>query len=224
MHTIAQQITAGAAYPVQIAIPAETEDRNRLTSAFRIFLALPHLLLVGAPAAATFTWAWTTREGFNPQWGTGGALGAVAGVAALIAWFAIVFTGKHPEGLWRLSSLYLQWRVRAIAYTALLTDRYPPFGEGPFPVALSLQPQPAQRDRLTVGFRIILALPQLVIVWLLSMAWGVVSVVAWFAILFSGHYPKPLYHFACGALRWNIRVEAYLLLLVDDYPPFTLDR
>ncbi|HEU0013848.1 MAG TPA: DUF4389 domain-containing protein [Longimicrobium sp.] len=81
----------------------------------------------------------------------------------------------------------------------------------------------APRDRLTVGFRIILAIPHLLAVWVLGVAWGLATVIAWFAILFTGRYPAGLYGFAVGVLRWTTRVEAYLLLLHDDYPPFSLE-
>jgi hypothetical protein len=60
-------------------------------------------------------------------------------------------------------------------------------------------------------------------VWLLGAAWGVTTLVAWLAILVTGRYPKALYEFGIGVLRWTTRVEAYLLLLTDEYPPFTLD-
>ena len=60
-------------------------------------------------------------------------------------------------------------------------------------------------------------------IWLLGIAWVVTTLVAWFVILFTGRYPRSLYEFSLGALRWTTRVEAYLLLLTDEYPPFTLD-
>ena len=81
----------------------------------------------------------------------------------------------------------------------------------------------APRDRLSVAFRIILAIPHLLAVWVLGVAWALATVIAWFAILFTGRYPRGLYDFGVGVLRWNTRVEAYLLLLHDEYPPFTLE-
>jgi hypothetical protein len=79
-----------------------------------------------------------------------------------------------------------------------------------------------ERDRVSVGFRLFLAIPHLVAIWALGIAWAIVTVVAWFAILFTGEHPAPLYRFAVGVLRWTVRVEAYLLLLHDEYPPFSL--
>jgi hypothetical protein len=78
------------------------------------------------------------------------------------------------------------------------------------------------RNRLTVFFRLLLAIPQLIVVSILGAAWSVVTVIAWFGILFTGRYPAGFYEFSVGVLRWQMRVEAYLLLLRDEYPPFSL--
>jgi hypothetical protein len=222
MGTQAIPMKSAAVHPVRVRVTPALGDRNRLTAAFRPILAIPHLLLVGGPIAAFFTW--TTNEGdVSRSWGASGVLGAVAFVCAIIAWFAIVFTAHAPDGLWRLSAFYLRWRVRSSAYTALLRDEYPPFGEAIYPVETDIPVPLEPRDRLTVAFRPILALPHLLLIWLLGIAWGVATLVAWFSILFTGRYPQRLYEFSTGALRWTTRVEAYLLLLTDEYPPFTLD-
>src|SRR5690606_35256251 len=152
----------------------------------------------------------------------GGALGAAAGMAAVISWFWILVTGRHPEGLWKLAASYMRWRVRAVAYTTLLRDEFPPLGDGEYPVALLTGTPPEERDRLTVGFRLLLALPHLVALWVLGIGWVLTTMVAWVAILLTGNYPDSLYGYAIGVLRWNTRVEAYLLLLTDEYPPFAL--
>jgi hypothetical protein len=140
----------------------------------------------------------------------------------IIAWFSIVFTGRMPAGLWNFSAFYLRWRVRAVAYTALLRDEYPPFGDDPYFAEAALPDAPPVRNRVTVAFRLILAIPHVILVWLLGIAWFFTSLFAWFAILLTGAYPKGLYEFAVGVLRWSTNVEAYLLLLHDEYPPFSL--
>ena len=222
MGTHAIPLKSAATHPVRLHVTPARDGRDRLTTAFRPILAIPHLILVGGPIAAFITWS--SNDGrADHSVGAAGVLGAVAFVCALIAWFAIVFTGRAPDGLWRLSAFYLRWRVRSSAYVALLRDEYPPFGDAPYPAEVDLPLPLEPRNRLTVAFRPILALPQLLVVWLLGVAWGVVSIVAWFAILFTGRHPATLYEFSVGALRWTTRVEAYLLLLTDDYPPFTLD-
>jgi hypothetical protein len=223
MATLESGLTREAVYPVRIYVEPAFDRRNRLTTAFRLILAFPHLLLVGGPIALALSWSSGTEGGPGYNWGAGGGvLGAVAAVCAVISWFAILFTGRHPEGLWNLGAFYLRWRVRAAAYVALLRDDYPPFGEGPYPATLELTPPDTPRDRITVAFRIFLAIPQLIAVWALGIAWAITTVIAWFAILLTGNYPDGLYRFGVGVLQWNIRVEAYLLLLRDEYPPFSL--
>ena len=198
----------GAEHPVQVRIEPALEDRNQLTSAFRIILAVPHLLLVGGPVAACLTWSSRDRQGLNVDWGAGGGvLGAVASVGAIIAWFSIVFTGRHPRGLWNLSAYYLRWRVRAVAYTALLRDEYPPFGEGEYPAGLELSEPDTPRDRLTVGFRVILAIPHVIAIWFLGIVWAFTSVFAWFSIILTARYPAALYSFGEGVLRWLLPPE-----------------
>lgn len=222
MNTVATELAHPSVHPVDVRVPPATESRDRLTTGFRFILAIPHLLLVGAPAAFAFSWSVGPDGDRNLQWTGGGVLGAVAVVCAFIAWFAIVFGSRYPEGLRSLVTMYLRWRVRAVAYTALLRDEYPPFGDAPYPAELVLDVRDAPRDRVSVAFRLILAIPHLLAVWVLGAAWCVSTIVAWFAILVTGRYPRGLYEFGVGVLRWNVRVEAYLLLLHDEYPPFSL--
>jgi hypothetical protein len=210
-----------ARYPVDVSIDAQLGQRNRLTTAFRPLLAIPHLLLVGGPVA--FATAWL-RDDSGLHLGAGaGALGAVAGVCALIGWFAIVFGAKYPDELWRLAAFYLRWRVHAVAYITLLRDEYPPFGDAEYPAALTLEPPRASRDRLSVAFRPLLVLPHILVLWVLGLGWAVVTCIAWFSILIFGSYPAPLYRYSTGVLCWGARVEAYILLLRDEYPPFSME-
>jgi drug/metabolite transporter (DMT)-like permease len=99
------------------------------------------------------------------------ALGIAWMLTTTVAWFAILFTGRYPQGLWDLAAFYLRWRVRAVAYTALLRDEYPPFGEGAYAAVLGIETPAAPRNRLTVAFRIILAVPHLLIVWALGIGY-----------------------------------------------------
>ena len=208
-----------AHYPVDVTVQPKLIDRNRLTTFFRPILGIPHVMLVGGPVA--FAGAFFQVHDGRFDWSAGvGVLGAVASVAAVIGWFAIVFGARYPGGLYSLASLYLRWRVRAAAYLSLLTDDYPPFGDAPYPAQLQLV-EPGARQRLTVAFRIVLAIPHLIAVACLGLVWCFTTFIAWLSILFTGQYPEPLYHFGVGMLRWTARVEAYVLLLVDDYPPFS---
>ena len=209
-----------ADYPVAVRVPADTEDRNRLTTFFRFFLALPHIILVGMPVAVVGALSWETETGLEMS--SGGILTLVAGLGSVLAWFALVITARHPDALWRLAAWYMRWRVRATAYLTLLRDEYPPFGDDPYPAALQVSKPDAPRSRLTVFFRALLAVPHLVVLSLLSVAWAFTTAVGWAAIILTGRYPEPLYGFALGVFAWSVRVEAYMLLMRDEYPPFTL--
>ena len=76
--------------------------------------------------------------------------------------------------------------------------------------------------RLSVGLRLIYVIPHLIVLLFVGLAWLVTAIIAWFAILFTGKYPEGMYRFAVGVMRWHVRVEAYVLLMRDEYPPFTL--
>ena len=212
------------AYPVTYDVETQLAGRNRRTTAFRIILAIPHIILVGGPGIG-FGWSPGPGIGDDSRNGSGGvsALGFAAFVMAVISWFAIVFTGKQPLGLWDFTRFYLTWRSKAVAYMTLLRDEYPPFGDGAYPVTFSAGEFPETRDRVRVGFRLILAIPQFIVLFFISIAWVIIAIIGWFAILFTGAYPEGLYRFAVGYLRWSLRLESYVLLMHDKYPPFSLD-
>ncbi len=207
-------------YPVSITIQPQYHNRDRLTVALRLLLAIPHMLLVGG-----IGFSFAAREGQLDQTsfvGESGFLGGIAWVLAIVSWFTILIAGEHLNVIRRYTRFYLRWRVRAVAYMMLLEDRYPPFGDQEYPATLTLTDPAAPRDRLTVGFRIILAIPHFIVLFFLVFAWWVTSIVSWVIILVTTDYPQGLYDFGVAVFGWLIRVEAYVLLLVDDYPPFSL--
>ncbi|HEX5107483.1 MAG TPA: DUF4389 domain-containing protein [Vicinamibacterales bacterium] len=204
-------------YPVSVDVQPLVAGRNRLTTAFRLFLAIPHLILVGGT-----TIGFASRNRDLSVGGEGGLLGAIAFFLAVVSWFTIVIAGVHILGIRQYTLFFLRWRTRALAYLMLLTDAYPPFGDAPYPASFAIE-EPAQaRDRVSVALRLFLLIPHLVILAFLMIGWGFASIGAWFVILFTGSYPSALVEFSVGAMRWRLRVEAYLLLLVDAYPPFSL--
>ncbi|HEY8623752.1 MAG TPA: DUF4389 domain-containing protein, partial [Casimicrobiaceae bacterium] len=107
------------------------------------------------------------------------------------------------------------------AYAGLLRDEYPPFGTGNYPVLFELD-YPASLSRWKIFLKWLLAIPSMVVLMLLSIGMIVVSLIAFFAILFTGRYPKGMFTFVVGVQRWGYRLTAYLFLLTDAYPPFTL--
>jgi hypothetical protein len=212
-------------HPVTYFVTPQLSERNRLTCFFRIILAIPHLIIVGGPGGFGVSFpAGIFGRGNNYVGFVGnGVLGAVAFVCAVVSWFAIVFTGKQPKGLWDLSSFYLRWRSKVVAYTALLRDEYPPFGDGEYEVDFGVGEFPETRNRWSVGLRIFYLIPHAIVLFFLGIAWAITAFIGWLAILFTGSYPEGLYRFAIGYLRWSLRVEAYGLLMHDEYPPFSLD-
>jgi len=205
-------------YPVSVTVEPALANRNRLTTAFRLILAIPHVILVGGVGTSiVFQGGHAMKVGAQ-----GGLLGAVAFFLAIVSWFTIVIGGTHIVGIRQFTAFYLRWRVRAIAYLMLLEDPYPPFGDAPYPASIEIIDPAAPRDRLTVGLRILLAIPHFIVLFFVLLAWGFTTIAAWFIILFTGTYPEGLYTFGVGALRWLLRLEAYMLLMVDDYPPFSL--
>ena len=210
-------------YPISIDVQPPRTSRDRLTVAFRIILAIPHLLLVGAVGMG-FALHSSRGDGSGSSFGgETGLLGAVAYILAIVTWFAIVIGSRDIPAIRQYTVFYLRWRVRALAYLMLLQDAYPPFGDDAYPASLTFVEPEGPRRRLSVGLRLILIIPQLIVVGLLTIAWWVTSFVAWLAILFTGRYPEGLYRFGVGVLRWFLRVEAYLQLLVDEYPPFSFE-
>jgi hypothetical protein len=158
-------------------------------------------------------------------------LGIVAEVVAIISWFAILITGRLPEGLATLQCLYLRYNNRVISYAAFMREEYPPFAfetvapdPGTYPpVRTGFAPELENRNRLTVAFRIILVIPHLIVLAVLGLVAFVAGVIAFFAVLFTGQWPEGLRTFVVGVMRWSTRVNAYLYLLTDEYPPFSLD-
>ncbi|HEX6030388.1 MAG TPA: DUF4389 domain-containing protein [Tepidiformaceae bacterium] len=211
------------AYPVVIEVEPDRGDRNRLTVAFRLILAIPHAILVGGPPIVLGAGIGSLNDNgwFIGGW-EGGVIGAVAGVCAIIAWFAILFANQHPRGLWDLAHFYMRWRARALPYMMLLRDEYPPFGDGDYAARFAVDFPEAARNKWSVGLRVFYLIPHIVLLFFLWIAWFVTAVIAWFAILFTGRYPESMIDFAVGVLRWSLRVEAYGLLMRDEYPPFSL--
>jgi len=208
------------AYPVSYSIQ-RPEQYDRLTVLVRIILVLPqYFLLFGFPFVI-----------FSGVLGSGSAgllqllnyvsFTAVIELLVFIAWFAILFTGRFPQSFLGFCLMIFRWEQNVIAYFLLLAAPYPPFGNGPYPLELQIQP-PEQHNRLTTFFRAILVIPHAVVLTFLGLAAMIVTVIAWFAILFTGQYPASMYDFVVGVARWSARVAAYEFLFVDEYPPFSL--
>ena len=208
-------------YPVSVTIAPLLAPRNKLTTAFRLVLAIPHLFLVGGIG---FSMVFRTRSDNVTSLGPEtGLLGLVAGVLAIVSWFTIMISREHIAGIRAYTRFYVRWRVRALSYLMLLQDQYPPLGDAPYPASVTIVDPPGERDRLSVGLRILLAIPHVIVLVFLMTAFWMTTIVAWFAIIVTARYPRGLYEFGVSALQWLIRVECYMLLLIDEYPPFSME-
>jgi Domain of unknown function (DUF4389) len=201
-------------YPVEFSVDYPDRKLNRLTTAFRIFVAIPILLVAGAVGHQ-----WGYRYGAESATATGGVLF----IAPLLM---ILFRQKYPRWWYDWNLELLRFENRIAAYLALMDDSYPSTDEQQA-VRLDYPYPDAQRDlnRWLPLVKWLLAIPHYIVLIFLSIGAFVSVIIAWFAILFTGRYPRGLFGFVEGVLRWWIRVEAYAFVLVTDrYPPFRLAR
>jgi hypothetical protein len=210
--------TAVSQYPVRLSIEYPDRDLNRATTFFRIIVAIPILILLGAISG----WGW---EG---SWGSGRDYVDVAGAAGGLLVFApllmILFRQKYPRWWFDWNLNLFRFQNRVFAYLALMDDRYPSTDEEQA-VHIEVDYPDARRDlnRWLPLVKWLLAIPHFIVLLFLDIATFFVVIFCWFAILFTGRYPRGAFDFVEGVFRWNARVEGYFLLLVTDrYPPFSL--
>jgi hypothetical protein len=204
-------------YPVSFDVDYPDRPLNRLTTAFRIFTAIPILILLALV------------EGASTQWssGTGDTTTVAAGSAGLLflpPLLMILFRQKYPRWWFDWNLQLLRFSNRVGIYLALMDDRYPSTDEEQS-VRLELAYPDAQRDlnRWLPLVKWFLAIPHYVVLLFLYVAAFVMLIGAWFAILFTGRYPRGIFDFIVGVARWQNRVVGYALVLVTDrYPPFRL--
>jgi hypothetical protein len=204
------------AYPVTFS--AEYPDRplNRLTTAFRIFTVIPIAIVLGAIG------------GYSGGWGTGTEATTIAvggtGLLFLPALLMILFRQKYPRWWFDWNLELLRFTNRVGVYVALMTDRYPSTDEQQ-DVRLDFAYPDARMglNRWLPLVKWLLAIPHYIALFFLYIAAIVVVIVAWFAILFTGRYPRGIFDYVEGVIRWHNRVVGYAFILVcDDYPPFRL--
>jgi hypothetical protein len=133
---------------------------------------------------------------------------------------------KYPAWLFAAGSGYLAWQARFSAYGLLLTDHYPSFSFEGGPVVLEYDepPQGMLSRWRGILWRTMLLFPHFVVLFFLGLALLVVTILAWFAILFTGHYPRGMFGFVTGVMRWHLRVQGYFLMFNDRFPPFALSE
>ncbi len=195
------------------------ERLDRLTSFFRLLWAIP-IIIVWGLISATGNETVVTASGERVVRSTGGILAGLWLATALM----IVFRRRYPEWWFHFGRELRRFGARVAAYLTLITDRYPSTVEEQA-VHLEFDYPNVEEDlsRWLPLVKWLLALPHYVVLFFLYLATIVVVVVAWFAILLTGRYPRPLFDFVVGVGRWTARVDAYaFFLLTDRYPPFSL--
>jgi len=210
---------ASTPYPARLEVDF-AESYNRLTTFFRLVLVIPIVIVISIlTAGATQTVYDETGQTVTTT--TGGIVSGLF-VATLLM---ILFRKRYPRWWFDFAQELARFSTRIAAYVALLTDEYPSTVDQQR-VHLDLDYPDAEAD-LNRGLPLVkwfLAIPHFIVLFALSIAAFFVVVVAWFAILFTGRYPRALFDFVVGVARWWLRVEAYAFLLVTDrYPPFSLN-
>jgi hypothetical protein len=186
-------------HPVRLVV---TDDlrRSRLTIFFRLLLAIPHFFWL-----ALFT------------------VGAL--FIAFISWFATLAMGRSPKGLHDFLAGYVRYATQVFAYLYLAANPYPPFYVGSdqdtYPIDLEIDP-PQPQNRLTVFFRIILAIPALFVTNIMSNLSQLLAVFSWFIALITGRVPEGIRNFAALALRIETQTYGYVLLVTGSYPSFNV--
>jgi hypothetical protein len=202
-------------YPVQFSVDYPDRALNRVTTAFRIIVIIPIAIVLGAVSGGG--WRWSSSSG---EWAGAGA----GGLLVLAPLLMILFRQKYPRW-WFDWNLELQRFVNRVGiFLALMDDRYPSTDDRQS-VRLEYIYPDAKRDliRWLPLVKWFLAIPHYIVLFFLDVAVIVVVIVAWFAILFTGRYPRGIFDFVEGVIRWHNRVIAYAFVLITDrYPPFSL--
>jgi hypothetical protein len=175
------------------------EPRSRLTTFFRMFMIIPHVIVWSFWAIAAF-------------------------FAVVAAWFAVVFTGHYPPGLYDFVTNFQRYTTRWYGYAHLLTDEYPPFSGSAdisYPVDLHIGPPAEEYSRWKAALRIFLAIPVALIAYAMQIVAEIGAFLAWFAIVVTGKQPKALQDMTALGLSYYTRANPYYGLVTEDWPSFT---
>jgi hypothetical protein len=180
-------------HPIDLSVSGDLK-RSRLTVFFRLIIAIPHLI-------------WMALWGF------------VAELALFVTWLVTIFTGRVPDGLHGFLASFLRYLTRVSAWLLLLADPFPPFSgaEGGYPIDVRIAPA-APQSRVTVFFRLILAIPALLLTYVFRLVNEIVAFLGWFYCLATGEMHEGMQNLSTWLLRYEVQTYAYLFLLTDRYP------
>ena len=207
-------------YPVTFSVDFPDRDLDRVSTAFRIFAVIPIGIILSLLSGASIRYV-TSTNGTNE---TVTSVATGGGLLFLPLVLMIVFRQKYPRWWFDWNLELLRFSNRVTAYLGLLDDRYPSTDEEQA-VHLDLPyPDARQLNRWLPLVKWLLAIPHYVVLFFLVIGAVVAVIVSWFAILFTGRYPRGLFDFVVGVIRWSNRVTGYAIVLVtDEYPPFSLE-
>jgi hypothetical protein len=205
----------GVSYPIRFSVDYPDRDLDRVTTFFRLFTAIPIVIVLGSVGGGT--WQWSYDRGTAVAAGAGGLL-------FFGPFLMVLFRQKYPRWWFDWNLELARFSNRVGIYLGLMDDRYPATDEHQS-VHLDIDYPDVPRDlnRWLPLVKWFLAIPHYVVLFFLYIAAVVVVVISWFAILFTGRYPRGPFDFVEGVIRWHNRVAGYAFLLVTDrYPPFRL--
>ncbi len=218
-------VTEAELYPARIDIDYP-EKLDRLSTFFRLIWAIPILIvasLLSATSSSTVTTVVVTETGRIVSQATESGGGIVAGLFAATM-LMIVFRQRYPRWWFDFGREFARFGMRVGAYLALLTDEYPSTtDEQSVHVEIDYPDVEGDLNRFLPLVKWLLAIPHYIVLAFLVLGAIFAILVAWFAVLFTGRYPRGLFDYVVGVARWGLRVQAYAILLVTDrYPPFSL--
>ena len=207
-------------HPVRFSVDYPDRDLNRLTTAFRIFTVIPIAIVLASVAGYWGQHGWDADGSTAPIVITG------TGLLFLPPLLMLLFRQKYPRWWFDWNLELLRFTNRVSVYVALMDDRYPSTDEHQS-VRLDFPYPDAERElnRWLPLVKWFLAIPHYIVLFFLHIAAFFVVIIAWFAVLFTGRYPRGMFEFVEGVIRWQNRVVGYALILVTDaYPPFSLGQ
>jgi hypothetical protein len=214
---MASIVESSPVYPANLNIDYPEGKPNKWSVFFRIFAAIPICIIIGLMSNGAFN-----GDSQTDGWRTGLAVG---GLLFLPLVLMILFRAKYPRWWFDWNLAFTRFSYRVSSYILLLRNEYPSTDEEQA-VHLDLA-YPEVQTQLGRGWPLVkwfLAIPHYVVLFFLAIAAFAVWIIAWFAVLFTGRYPRDLFDFTSGVLRWSLRVSAYAFLLTTDkYPPFSLE-
>ena len=203
-------------YPVSLSIDYSDKSK-RLTVLFRLFLAIPILIILALLTSSSYESQQAAKEGERVY---------SVGILFLPTLLMIVFRRKYPKWWFDWNLALTKFSLRVASYLLLLRDDYPSTDEEQaVNVQINYPDVEKELNQWLPLIKWLLVIPHFIVLCFIMVGVIFCTIIAWFIILFTGKYPKSMFDFVVGSLRWILRVDAYAILLTtDEYPPFSLSE